>query len=151
MWFNPLVQQLLHSPLHGLVDNSVMVISYKGRKSGKSYSVPVNYLRVGEELWVVSMRERIWWRNLREGAAVTVCVQAKEKPAIAVVTETPDAVAADLIAFVEQAPRNAHYLGVEFGPDGEPKQEDVVRAAQKHVVVRVQLTTEPMPAGKEAA
>ena len=46
MWFNPMITWLLRSPLHGLVSKSIMLITYKGRKSSKEYTTPVNYLRI---------------------------------------------------------------------------------------------------------
>ena len=49
-----------------------MLITFTGRVSGKSYTTPVNYLLIGDVLYVVSMRGRTWWRNLRGGGSVTL-------------------------------------------------------------------------------
>jgi deazaflavin-dependent oxidoreductase (nitroreductase family) len=58
---------IINSPFHSLLGESFAVITFKGRKSGKHYSTPVNMARVDGEWTIVSMRERTWWRNLRGG------------------------------------------------------------------------------------
>ena len=46
MWFNPIMRWLVSSPLHFLVSQSLMLMTYQGCKSGKSYTIPMNYLLV---------------------------------------------------------------------------------------------------------
>ena len=65
MWFNPIIQWLLRSPLHLMVSKNMMLMTYTGRKSGKIYTTPMNYLAIGEAFYTISTRERRWWRNLR--------------------------------------------------------------------------------------
>ncbi len=84
---NSFVKLMLRSPLHGMIDNGVMLITVTGRKSGKPITTPVNYLPLGDSLAIVSLRERTWWRNLRrrtspseDGAAVTVRLKGKDAP-----------------------------------------------------------------------
>ncbi len=72
MWFNPIMTFLLRSPLHSLVSNSMMLISVTGRKSGRRVTLPVSYVRENDTLWVISSRNRQWWRNLLGGAPVTL-------------------------------------------------------------------------------
>ena len=38
-----------------------VLLTYTGRMSGKAYTTPVNYLRDGDTLLVVSSCEHIWW------------------------------------------------------------------------------------------
>src|SRR5215213_1728507 len=73
--YNPLVNALLRSSLHGFMGRSTLLFTYTGRKSGKAYTTPVNYLRDGDTLLVVSSCEHIWWKNLRAGAPVAVRVR----------------------------------------------------------------------------
>jgi len=75
MWFNPIMKWLIASPLHSLVSNNMMLITYKGWKSRKLYTTPVNYIRDNNTLYVTSLRERTWWRNLRDGVLVTLRLQ----------------------------------------------------------------------------
>jgi deazaflavin-dependent oxidoreductase (nitroreductase family) len=69
---------LLRSPLHGLGSGSFMLVTFSGRRSGRVYTIPVNYVRDGDVLLVVSYRHRTWWRNLRRGAPVTVRVKGED-------------------------------------------------------------------------
>jgi deazaflavin-dependent oxidoreductase (nitroreductase family) len=64
---NFFMKVIINSPFHSLLGESFAVITFKGRKSGKHYSTPVNMARVDGEWTIVSMRERTWWRNLRGG------------------------------------------------------------------------------------
>ena len=49
-----------------------MLISFTGRKSGKVYTTPVEYMRDENTLTVFTQRQRTWWKNLQGGADVTV-------------------------------------------------------------------------------
>lgn len=82
---NPFVETLLRSPFHRAIGSHTMLISFAGRKSGKPYSVPVNYLHSGGVLTVLSSRDRTWWRNLRAGAPVRVRVAGRDLDGIATV------------------------------------------------------------------
>ena len=96
---NPINKAVLRSPLHGLMSKSTMLISFKGRKSGKTYETPVNYHREGQTITVVSWKNRAWWKNLRGGVPVTVRVEGEDLTGTADVLPTSDAdVAAGLRA-----------------------------------------------------
>jgi len=69
-WYNGLVRWLLQSPLHGFMSRSTALVTVTGRRSGKAYTVPASYARQGDTLWIVTRREKTWWRNLSQGAAV---------------------------------------------------------------------------------
>jgi len=140
MWFNPIMTWLLRSPLHGFISSNTMLMTYTGRKSGKTFTTPMNYLRMqddeGEYLLTTSTRERTWWRNLRGGASVTLRLQGKDLPARAEAIEDEPAVAAELGAFFKQAPKMAKYFDVRLDADGKPEKDDLMKAAQTRVVVR---------------
>ena len=60
---------LLRSPLHGLVSGRIMLLTVTGRRSGRSFTVPVSYLRYGENILSFTSGEwSAWWKNLRGGA-----------------------------------------------------------------------------------
>lgn len=52
-----------------------MLITFTGRKSGKTYTTPVQYKRRGDTIYVISNRQYIWWKNLQGGAEVTMRIQ----------------------------------------------------------------------------
>lgn len=137
---NPILAALLRSPLHAMLDGGTMLVSVTGRRSGRVYTTPVNYLRDGDALTVVSLRERTWWRNLRGGAEVGVLLRGHARRGRAALSEDNAEVAAALGQVVARLPARARYLGVRMRPDGAPESEDLARAARSRVVVRVQLT-----------
>ena len=46
------------------------LITVTGRKTGRKYTTPVGYYQEGDTLWVISSRDRTWWRNATGGAQV---------------------------------------------------------------------------------
>ena len=110
---NGIMRALLRSPLHGLVSRRVVLITVSGRRSGRLYTTPVNYVRDGDIITVISRRNRTWWRNLRGGAQVTVRVRGKDLKGVAeVVVDDKEAVAKALLALhprysAERAARRA--------------------------------------------
>jgi hypothetical protein len=59
MWFNPLMAGLLRSPLHALISHNTMLITVRGRKTGRALTTPVNYVRNDDELLTVSFRSHM--------------------------------------------------------------------------------------------
>ena len=139
MWFNPIMRGLLRSPLHFFVSKNMMLMTYTGRKSGKSYTTPMNYLEIGDVFYTISSRERVWWRNLRGGAQVTLRLEGKDMPAWAESIEDEAEVAKDLSLCLEKAPQLARYMKVGIDVDGSPNAEDVARLAQERVMVSTKL------------
>jgi hypothetical protein len=139
MIYNGLISWLLRSPLHGLVSKSILLIEVKGRKSGKTISVPVNYIREGSTLWVTSQRQRKWWRNLIGGAALSMCLAGRNLKgkgrAITDVAEVGDG----LLSYFRLAPHYAKYFGVKLDAAGQPDAQDCAKAAQERILVRIDL------------
>ncbi len=119
-----------------------MLITFTGRKSGKVYTTPVGYVRNGDSLTFYTKRRRIWWRNLRGGAPVTVRVKGQDLEGVGETIEDEKAVAAILSAYLQEFPQYARYYQVTLDADGQPKPEEVSRAAQENVIVRVQIEQE---------
>ncbi len=88
---NPVVSLLLRSPLHGLLDSSVLLLHVTGRKTGRRYDIPVGYAEAGGRLTVVTIAP--WRVNLRGGADVEVTLRGCRRPMHALLTEDPAAVA----------------------------------------------------------
>ena len=89
---NPVLRTILRSPAHRLVSGRVALITYSGRKSGRSYTIPVFYRDKGDEVTIaVGWPERkVWWRNLTgEGGEVRLMVRGRELRGHAVATRDP--------------------------------------------------------------
>ena len=86
---NPMLKWLLRSPWHATASHEVLLITVIGRKTGKQYTTPVNYVRDGDVLSVLSHVHRTWWRNLRGGAPVKIVLQGKTIKTMATAYEDP--------------------------------------------------------------
>lgn len=139
MWYNSITVWLLHSPLQGMFSGNTMVLGYTGQKSGKTFHLPVDYLRVGETLLTVSYKQRTWWRNLRGGASVTIHLQGKDVNGHSEVIEDEVGVAEGLKAFIEKNPQTRRMIGVRLGVDGQLESESLQQAAGERVIVRTTL------------
>jgi deazaflavin-dependent oxidoreductase (nitroreductase family) len=139
MWFNPIMSWMIRSPLHFMVSKNMMLMTYTGRKSGKSYSTPMNYLAMNGGLYTNSYRDRVWWRNLRGGAEVTLRLKGEDVPAHAEVIEDQSVVADSLRLYLKTAPQLAKYMDVELDESGNPHPEDIARLTQEMVLVRTEL------------
>jgi deazaflavin-dependent oxidoreductase (nitroreductase family) len=76
-FINPIVKTVLRSPAHRPLSGNTMLITVEGHKTGHKYTTPVNYVRDGDELTVVSRRDRTWWRNVSGGAPITVRLRGR--------------------------------------------------------------------------
>jgi hypothetical protein len=75
---DPVVSALLRSPFHRVLSGSLMLITVKGRRSGREFTTPVSYVRDARTFTIVSRRGRTWWRNLAHGAPVTLRLRGRD-------------------------------------------------------------------------
>jgi len=138
-WFNPIVRFILRSPLHGIMSSSTMLLTYTGRKSGKQYTLPIGYLRQDDSLTTISSRSRVWWRNLRGGADVTVLLQGKQYKARGEVVEDHVSVVEGMTAYLSHAPQRAKYFNITLKDAGTPEEQDLARETKQRVLIILHL------------
>jgi hypothetical protein len=87
---NAVTAKLIDVPLLGnVVRRNLVVISYVGRRSGKKFTTPVNYRRVGDEvvIHVGLPGAKTWWRNfLGAGGPITLRLNGTHRTGHAVAT-----------------------------------------------------------------
>ena len=107
---NPLVRMLLGSPLHGVLDDSFLVLHMTGRKTGRRYSIPVGYVDMEGKLTVVTVAR--WRVNLRGGADVVVTLHGCLRPMHALLAALPpdraSAAVPDAVRYGRRASCRAH-------------------------------------------
>ena len=134
----PVLRALLRSPLHALVSEQLMLLSFAGRKSGKPYEVVVGRHEMGGVLLVPSGSR--WRMNLRGGAPVAVTLGGRRRSGHAELIEDPDGVAR---AYEELLGRiglkNAQRVGLRVNVDREPTREELKAALADHGAIRVTL------------
>lgn len=79
---NKAILGLRNAPLVGkLVRKGITVVSYTGRRSGRTFSTPVGYQRQGDvvSIQVMMPDDKTWWRNFSgEGAPLTLELDDKQ-------------------------------------------------------------------------
>jgi hypothetical protein len=88
---------------------------------------------------VTSTRQRTWWRNLLGGAPLIVRMCGVDYPATGHALESDAEVAGGLESFFKVAPQTARYYQIKLDASGNPSQQDIARAAQSRVVIRIDL------------
>jgi hypothetical protein len=78
---NRLVASLLRSPLHPLVSRRLVLITVTGRRTGAQHTLPVAYQESNEALTIPVLwpQRKLWWRNLRDGAAVQLRLRGADR------------------------------------------------------------------------
>jgi deazaflavin-dependent oxidoreductase (nitroreductase family) len=68
------VLAVLRSPVHRLLSGMAIELRYTGRRSGREFTLPVQYARDGERLLVAVQdpSTTTWWRNFRTPHEVSV-------------------------------------------------------------------------------
>src|SRR5579884_1954900 len=126
---NAIFSMILRSPLHGRLSKRFMLLSFKGRKSGKRYTLVVGYMREGDEIEVISPRG--WWKNLRgENRAVRMLLEGKWRAGIAEVFHGDETVVEATLRFMQISPALVRMYRVELEDDGWPKRESVRQATR---------------------
>lgn len=139
---NPVVKTLLRSPAHRLMSHNTVLLEFTGRKSGRRLSTPVSYHEVDGVLHCVTGKDNLWWRNLRAPAELHVTLRGKRLHATSdVIEDDPDTIAAALSAFLVAVPRDASFSGVALDAAGKPDADDVARASERLVLVRIKPST----------
>ena len=129
---------ILSSPLHRLLSSKRLVLTFTGRRSGKRYTTPVNYLQRGREVLITT--DSSWWRNLDGGAPVELQLRGRKLQATAEAVRDLGLVADALTAIVRDHPPYGRWAHVRVRADGTPDPADVrAEVARGRVLVRVQL------------
>lgn len=133
---NPVMRFLLRSPAHGFLSESLMLITFTGRKSGKHFTTPVRYIQTGDTVRCFTAAENQWWRNLRSGARVSLLIkgQSGEYQAQAIF-DNPAVIKEQLVSYLKLFPQDAAYHDIRLNKDKSLNQQDLEQAARKAIVV----------------
>lgn len=136
---NPVVRALLGSRLHGLVDESLLILHVVGHRTGKRYDIPVGYVRTDAGLVVVTQHR--WRVNLRGGADVDVTHGGLRQRMHAELDEDPGRVATVLAPVIERiGPRGARrQLGLRWADGRTPSLAELETAVREFDLAAITL------------
>ena len=135
---NPVVRLVLRSPAHRLLDRSLMLLTYTGRRSGRTFTIPVLYARVegGVLALAATPQAKQWWRTFRSGAApVTLRIAGTVVQAQGRLLAAEEA-RHGLRIYLDRFPRAARTLGAEATGTDEELDNAAGRAALVAFVTR---------------
>jgi hypothetical protein len=151
-WYNTPLLWLLCSPSHVLLSRFALGIRVRGRVTGCTYTLPVNYLQNGFTLLILSPRTSTWWRNLQPQAPVTFWLRGYRLKVTAQALTDPEDVIKGLLVFLRRSPRYQWSLGVPLDGHGDPRQKaQLARAASHYTLIRIPLSTAPQAVGMAPA
>jgi deazaflavin-dependent oxidoreductase (nitroreductase family) len=121
-FMNPLIKAVLRSPLHRLLDKNMMLLTVTGRKTGRTYTLPV-WRHESPDGALVLSAGGAWRHNLRGGADVRITVDGRERPARAVLEEDPARAAEVFRTLLERA--GARAVAVKVNVDRTPTAAEI--------------------------
>jgi deazaflavin-dependent oxidoreductase (nitroreductase family) len=149
MWFmnyvaNPFVKLILRSPLHGWMSAALLLITYRGRKSGREFTLPVQYVQDGNQVYIIPgfAEKKNWWRNLRGGMDVQVTLKGQIMSGRGILLDhetDAEALSRGFGMYIKQFPSLAKMHNIRVEADGQLNADDVRKAAAAVKIVEVKL------------
>ena len=137
---NPLVVLILRSPLHFLASKNLIFITFKGRKSKKTYNIPVSYHREGNELIALTLKQNLWWKNLKMLNTTQITLLGKkEDVGLTIVDKDTHFIKEKMRELIIEKPIDAYFAKVKLDKNKLPMEEDLIKASQKHIVLKFTL------------
>lgn len=137
-FINVIVALLLKSPVHGFFSDSLMVIFFTGRKSGKPFRTPVRYQTEGDKVICFTSKDTRWWPNVKAKPGVQLQIAGQLKPYTAdVITDDLQRISPALAENLRLFPQDAPYHNVRLKKDGSPIAEDFEKALPETVMVEL--------------
>jgi hypothetical protein len=133
--FNHFMVWLLRSPLHKIASKNTLLITFTGCKSGRRYTTPVNYVLDDNAIYITTLRSRPWWKNLRGGAHVSVCLKGQDMETYGDVIEDYENVTKQRMVYLQLVPQYARYFKISLDPNDNPNLENVAQAAKERVII----------------
>jgi hypothetical protein len=137
---NPLVVFILRSPLHFIASKNLIFITFQGRKSKKTFNIPVSYHREGNDLIALTLKQNLWWKNLRMLNRTQITLLGKKiDVGITIVDQDTQFIKEKMRELIIEKPIDAYFAKVKLDNNKLPVEEDLVEASQKHIVLKFTL------------
>lgn len=135
---NDFMAWALRSPLHGMLSSGMMLITVTGRRTGRQYTTPVGYYEEGGYLWVLTSRERTWWKNLQGGAQIDLLLKRRLVHGFAETELDEAAVEKLMYEYIRHIPQAVKPMGIRM-ENKTPNNEDIARIAKDRLFVKIKL------------
>ena len=138
---NPFMKALLRSPLHGFASGSLILLHFRGRKSGREFVTPLSYVRRENTVWLLSAHSTRWWMNLRkDGTPVKLLLAGETLTGKAKLWDGDSEALRDRVRrYITALPRDAKFYGIDLDENEKPVEESLSKVAPELVFVEVEL------------
>jgi len=137
---NPMLRFILGTPLAGPLRNQLMVMNFKGRKSGRQFSIPVSAHHIDGVLY--AMANAGWKHNFRDGLDADIVHQGKTTKMHGEVISDP-AVVAELAHQCAQGygvKKAQTMMGLKFRDNKIPSVDEFAEGIAREKIVAVKFT-----------
>ena len=130
---------VLRTPLlHSVVSNNIMLLTFTGLKSGKTYTIPVSYTQHGNT--VMMFTNHVWWKNLMKDVLVKLYMRGHQREAtIELNTDDVEQITPVLFEHLRNKPADARIHHVTYDDTGQPIAAEVRQAAGNVRMIRFRL------------
>jgi hypothetical protein len=137
---NPILRFMLRTPLAGPLRGQLMVLNFKGRKSGRQFSIPVSAHRIDNALYAIA--NATWKHNFRDGADADVLHEGKTTKMRGELISDPTLVAelCERCAASYGVKKAQTMMGLKFRDDRIPTVEEFAEASTREKIVAVKFT-----------
>ncbi len=137
-WANSLMRWAVTTPgLQAWVGQGVALLTFTGRRTGQTYTIPVSFHRDNDVVTVITKRIRNWWHNFETPTPVGLRLAGQEYEGTAEIV-TGDAEVLDfMVDFLEKRPVDAKAYGLA---KDDLTRDKVAQVLPHIVVIRITIT-----------
>ncbi len=116
-----------------------MLLRVRGRKSGRTISVPLRYIQEQDTVRCSTSKAIQWWKNVRANPDIILRIKGREEFYRArVITDDPLIVRSYLLRLIESYPQDAVYHQIDLDGRRTPNEVQLEAALDTAVVVEAQ-------------
>lgn len=136
-FLNQMMKVMLTTPvLQRIVGGSTALVTFVGRRSGRTFTTPISYAVIDGRVIMTGHRTRSWWRNLIDNPEIEMRLRGRRHHGTASILKGEESI--ELLArLLEMQPSLARFTGVSINEDGKADRDDVASVAGYTAVVAV--------------
>lgn len=136
-WANSLMKWALTTPgLQSTIGQQLAILSFEGRKSEKTYAIPVSYHRHDDVVTVVTKRVRKWWHNFESPIDVRLRLAGRDYSGKAHIETNPEEALEFMTEYLLERPIDAKAYGLA---KEERSREEIARIIPEIVIIRIEI------------
>jgi hypothetical protein len=119
------------------VGQGVALLSFKGRRTGRLYTVPISYHRESDVVTIITKRQRTWWRNFETPIEVELRLAGRRYVGKAEIAADDAETLEFMTQYLKERPIDAKAYGLA---KAEITKEKIARIIPHIVLIRIAIT-----------